>query len=227
LHEFSILILACLKKFITFAGKEKKMRKQQELKKQLKQGQVYRRAELVHLSNAVDRHLAALVKEGFLEKLSAGVYYVPKKTAFGVAPPDEEELVRSFLKDDNFLLTSPNAYNSLGVGTTQLYNKRVVYNHKRHGEFTLGGRNFFFHVRHRFPKKLTKEFLLIDLVNNLENLAEDKETILRNVVVMARSMDARRFNQSLNSYGNVRTKVLLAPAIQQAKTGIHASQIPA
>jgi hypothetical protein len=36
-----------------------------------------------------------------------------------------------------FLLTSPNAYNTLGVGTTQLYDKTVVYNHKRHGHFML------------------------------------------------------------------------------------------
>ncbi len=36
------------------------------------------------------------------------------------------------------LLASPNAYNSLGVGTTQLYDKTVVYNHKRHGEFHAG-----------------------------------------------------------------------------------------
>ncbi|RYG31935.1 hypothetical protein EON81_21775, partial [bacterium] len=41
-------------------------------------------------------------------------------------------------QDNRFLVTSPNAYNTLGVGTTQLYNKKTVYNHKRHGNFTLG-----------------------------------------------------------------------------------------
>jgi hypothetical protein len=30
------------------------------------------------------------------------------------------------------------ANNSVGVGTTQLYDKTVVYNHKRHGNFSLG-----------------------------------------------------------------------------------------
>jgi hypothetical protein len=44
-----------------------------------------------------------------------------------VVPPAEETLIRSFLKDDRFLLTSPNVYNSLGIGTTQLYNKQLVY----------------------------------------------------------------------------------------------------
>src|SRR5690606_33165644 len=129
------------------------MSKLKELKKHLKRGCVYRRADFMQWSNSVDRHLAGLVDDGTLQKLSQGLYYYPKETAFGVAPPEEEVLVRGFLKDEEFLLTSPNAYNGLGVGTTQLYNKRVVYNHKRHGEFELGGRTFFFHVKPRFPKK--------------------------------------------------------------------------
>lgn len=73
------------------------------------------------------------------------------------------------------------AYNSLGVGTTQLYDKTVVYNHKRHGESQLGNRKFAFRVKPRFPKSLTREFLLVDLVNNVDRLAEAKDEVLRRV----------------------------------------------
>src|SRR5688572_17067627 len=111
------------------------MQKLNDLKNHLKPGEVYRRADLQAWSNAVDRHLQQLVKENALEKLSGGLYYVPKKTAFGKTPAGEHELVRTFLKDDRFVVTSPNDYNGLGVGTTQLYNTRYVYNHKRHGNF--------------------------------------------------------------------------------------------
>ena len=197
------------------------MKKLQELKRHLKQGKVYRRAELAQWTSAVDRQLAALVNEGFLEKLSTGLYYVPKKTAFGAAPPDEEAVVRSFLKNDKFLLTSPNAYNSLGVGTTQLYNKRVVYNHKRHGEFQLGGRNYTFHAKHRFPTKLTQEFLLVDLLNNLNNLAEDKELLLKKILVKAASMNAKQLKLALKNYGNTRAKSLLAPVLRKQETLAH------
>lgn len=190
------------------------MTKLEELKKHLQKGKVYRRAELAQWSNAVDRHVALLVKEGFLEKKSSGLYHVPKMTVFGASPPDEEALVRTFLKDDDFLLTSPNAYNSLGVGTTQLYNKRVVYNHKRHGEFKLGGRKFFFHAKHRFPKKLTKEFLLVDLINNLGSLAEDKDEVLKNVFVQAKTMDSKKLKQSVVTYGNAKAKALLSPLLK-------------
>src|SRR5690606_23080829 len=134
------------------------MKKINELLRHLRPGQVYRRADLEQWTKAVDRHLRELLEKGMLEKPSQGLYYYPKESVFGTVPPEEETLVRSFLKDDDFLITSPNAYNTLGVGTTQLYNKRVVYNHKRHGEFELGGRTFFFHLKPRFPKKLTPEF---------------------------------------------------------------------
>src|ERR1035437_10702406 len=142
------------------------MTKLDELKKHLKRGKVYRRIELAQWSKSVDRHLEALLEDGTLQKLSQGVYYFPKETSFGLTPPGEEVLVRSFLKDDRFLLTSQNAYNSLGVGTTQLYNQRIVYNHKRHGDFKLGNRKFSFRIKPHFPKKATPEFLLVDLVNN-------------------------------------------------------------
>lgn len=115
------------------------------MRKQLKRGKVYRREDLSQYSNAVDRHLAQLVTEGMLEKIAEGMYYYPKQSIFGPVPPEDEVLVRSFLKDDRFLLTSPNTYNALRLGTTQLYNKRIVYNHKRHGEVDLNGRKFFFH----------------------------------------------------------------------------------
>jgi hypothetical protein len=199
------------------------MSKLQEFRRHLKEGKVYRRAELAVWSTAVDRHLAMLVKEGFLQKLSAGLYHVPKKTVFGAAPPDEEELVKSFLKDDEFLLTSPNVYNSLGVGTTQLYNKRVVYNHKRHGEFKLGGRTFFFHCRHRFPTRLTQEFVLVDLLNNLKDLAEDQNEVLNKATAKALSMDPKKLRSAVRSYGNSRAKSLLNPLVNKQQTRTYAA----
>jgi hypothetical protein len=87
-----------------------------------------------------------------LKKLSGGLYAAPKETAFGPAPAADKEVVSAFLKDDPSLLASPNAYNSLGVGTTQLYDKTVVYNHKRHGEFQLGNRTFALRMKPRFPR---------------------------------------------------------------------------
>lgn len=190
------------------------MSRLQQLKRQLKPGEVYRRTELANWSKSVDRHLDELVQDGTLQKLSQGLYYYPKESTFGKTPPDENMLVESFLKDHRFLLTTPNVYNSLGVGTTQLYNERTVYNHKRHGEFKLGNKTFQFKIKPHFPKKLTPEFLLVDLVNNLESLAEDRNVLLKKVADKVEVMDKKKLKHSVVEYGSVRAKKLFAPLLQ-------------
>jgi hypothetical protein len=184
-----------------------------KLKMNLTEGKVYRRADLSNWSKSVDRHLEELVTDGTLQKLSPGMYYFPKNSVFGKTPPDEKELVQSFLKDDRFLLTSLNAYNSLGVGTTQLYNERVVYNHKRHGEHTLGNRVFNFKRKPHFPKKATEEFLLVDLVNNVEALAEDRNEVMQRVLSKAMSMNKRKLKYAVDKYGGVRAKKMFSSVI--------------
>ena len=112
-----------------------------------------------------------------------------------------------------FLLASPNAYNSLGVGTTQLYDKTVVYNRKQHGERKLGNRTFAFRMKPRFPRSLTKEFLLVDLVNNVDQLAEAKDEVLRRVLERAASTDRRRLRHAVREYGNERAKKFFERAL--------------
>ncbi|MBD3749855.1 MAG: hypothetical protein IE931_10190 [Sphingobacteriales bacterium] len=190
------------------------MSRVRELKSHLKPGQVYRRGDLLEWSSSIDRHLNELVEEGTLKKLSQGVYFYPKKSVFGSVPPEEEKLISKFLNDDRFLVTSPNAYNRLGVGTTQLYNKRVVYNHKRHGEFKLGGRTFHFQIKPHFPNKLSEEFLIVDLVNNLFQLGEDTNSVLKNVMKKAATMDSGKLKKALKNYGNVKTKKVLKSVLE-------------
>lgn len=187
------------------------MNKLQELIKHLKRGKVYRRADLSMWSTSVDRHLDELVKEGTLQKLSQGLYYFPNLSVFGETPPEEEVLVRSFLKDNRFLVTSLNAYNALGVGTTQLYNQKIVYNHKRHGDFNLGGKTFSFRVKPHFPNKVTQEFLLVDLLNNIDQLAEDSKEVVSKVQSKAKTMDTKKLKKTLQEYGSMKSKKILEP----------------
>ena len=123
----------------------------------------------------------ALMSDGTLTKLTGGLYLYPKETVFGKAPPKIKKLVGSLFKRRPFSSGLAKRLQQLGVGTTQLYDKTVVYNHKRHGNFALGGRKFDFRIKPSFPKKLSKEFLLVDLVNNLDRLAESKEEVLARV----------------------------------------------
>ena len=177
-----------------------------QMARMLRAGKVYRREELARISNAVDRHLRELVSDGALKRLAQGLYYAPKKSVFGVLPPDDHELVSVFLRDKDFLVFSPSSYNTLGLGTSQLYNKTLVYNHKRHGLFSFENRQFDFRVKPRFPKKLTSEFLLVDVINNLDELAEDKNQVLQLVERKLPTFDQVKLSNALANYGSVATK---------------------
>ncbi len=187
-----------------------------QLKRHLRSGQVYRRKDLARWSNAVDRHLRQLVDEGRLEKVSAGVYMTPRQTRFGAAPAKTEKLVETFLEDNRFLLVSPSAFNSLGVGTTQLHNEPVVYNRKRHGRFKLDGRMYDFRMRPCVPRRLSREVLLVDLLHNLDRLPEDKETVLPRALAKAGEMDRSLLARAVKDFGSARAERLLAPILKTA-----------
>ena len=184
-----------------------------DLRRRVKPGRVYRRKDLAAWSTSVDRHLRQLVDEGSLQKVSGGLYMAPRQTRFGPAPAETATLVGRFLGDDRFLVVSPNAYNGLGVGTTQLYNAPVVYNHKRHGRFELDGRPFDFRQRASFPKRLSEEFLLVDVLHNADRLAEEPEAVRRRAVARARELDRKRLVKAVDDFDSARVRNLLAPVL--------------
>ena len=184
------------------------------LRKHIKQGEVYRRSDLEYYSTAIDRHLATLIKDGTLVKLNQGLYYAPKQSKFGVVPPDDHQVVKRFLKDEDFLLVSPNTFNSLGLGLTQLYNTTWVYNHKRKGEFQLNGKTFEFKLKSAFPKHITREYLLVDLLNNLENLAEDESQAIEKLQFNVRNFDTDALMKATQQYGTGRTKRTLKTIVR-------------
>ena len=187
------------------------------LDKHVRAGKVYRREDLLPYSTSVDRQLQRLLAAGRLRKLAQGLYFKPKINVFGEVPPEEKDLLAAFLRDKNFLSFNPSIYNSLGLGTTQLYNKTIVYNHKRHGQFRLGNRTYDFRVRHRFPKpvQVTPEFLLVDMLNNLAELAEDESEVLDHAQRRLTRFDQKLLRKALTDYGSVATQRLVTGWLAQ------------
>ena len=184
------------------------------LRQHIKQGEVYRRSDLEYYSTAIDRHLAQLTKDGTLIKLNQGLYYAPKQSKFGAVPPDDRQVVERFLKDEDFLLVSPNSFNSLGLGLTQLYNTTWVYNHKRKGEFQLNGKTFEFKLKSSFPKKISREYLLVDLLNNLDNLAQDQTQAIDKLQNNIRNFNADDLMKATQQYGTGKTKRTLKSIVR-------------
>ena len=179
------------------------------LRQHIIQGEVYRRSDLEYYSTAIDRHLAQLTRDGTLVKLNQGLYYAPMQSKFGAVPPDDHKMVGRFLKDEDFILLSPNMFNTLGLGLTQLYNTTWIYNHKRKGEYQLNGRTFEFKLKSTFPKSLSKEYLLVELLNNLDNLAEDTDKVIEILRDKIQKFDLNTLMKSSQQYGSGRTKKFL------------------
>lgn len=182
----------------------------------IQKGKVYRRSDLEYYSTSIDRDLAALTNSGTLTKLQQGLYYAPRKSKFGMVPPNDRDLVEVFLKDQNFLLLSPNAYNTLGLGLTQLYNTTWVYNHKRVGEFELNGKLFAFFKKSAYPEKLTTEFLVIDLMNQMDRLAEDHNLAFEKLQQKVSEFNAVGLMEATQKYGTGATKRRIKALLRKA-----------
>jgi hypothetical protein len=187
------------------------------MKKHLVPGKTYRRSELAAFSSNVDRNLHSLVKDGYLKKLSTGLYLAPKKTAFGDALPDENSLLEAFLNDDHFVVYSPSQFNSLGLGSTQLYNSRIVFNRKRTGELVVGGRTYTFKLWREAPKNLSEEFLVVELLNRINELAEDRETMLKLLRTKLPTFNRAKLNNAASRFGTL-------SAQKKLKTLLHEQQ---
>lgn len=172
----------------------------------MKPGEVCHRSELLSRSKSIDRDLKRFVENGQLQKVSGGLYYRPVKTRFGLLPPDNKKLVKAFLSDDRFLMFSHSDYNTLGLGLTQLYDQVIVYNKKRHGVFELGNKKFDFRRPSKgFPRTLTKEFLLVNLVNSRNELAESTKLLKASIEQKLDNFDKKRLKNLVKYYGKVST----------------------
>lgn len=210
LHEFLLKLLTDNPFHTIILSARGKLMRMNDTLNQLKMsfipGHVYRRSELKRLSSNIDRHLAALVAHGYLEKLSTGLYSAPRTTSFGPAPVDIHAVLQCFLKDDHFVFYGLGEFNSLGLGTTQMYNHLIVFNRKRTGNFNLGGHQFTFYRWREAPKHLTEEFLVIELLNRLEELSEDREVILLRLKNKIKNFNQKKLLYASAHYGTLSTQ---------------------
>lgn len=88
---------------------------------------------------------------------------------------------------------------------------------RNHGKFALGGRTYDFRVKPTFPKKLSREFLLVDLVNNLHQLGESADEVLERVKARLAVSDRARVKKAAQTYGSERAKKFFARALAEVR----------
>lgn len=159
-----------------------------------------------------------LVEHGDLQPLANGLYAAPRKSRFGDLPPKPEAVMDAFLDHTPYLFTGPDYWNALGLGSTALFPLQIVYNTKRSGEFTLGGRKFLLR-RVKFPERTTPEWYAVDLIEHRATVGLDTPTLtrrLRDVLRLGR-LDAERLTCAAREYGTQATQRLVLEAIRDTQ----------
>lgn len=180
-------------------------------------GAVYRTRELRMWGANAARVAQTFVERGELVRLAHGLYAAPKQTKFGDAPPSDAELVSKFLDDSPFVFTGSAQWNALGLGTTAVHAKPIVYNRKRSGPFKLGGREFLFR-RVAFPDDPSPEWYVIDLIEHAEQAAASRADLHESLTGALRNQVFGRaaLAEMARKYGSKKTLALVEKALAQA-----------
>jgi hypothetical protein len=186
---------------------------------ELEAGRAYRTRDLARWGKNPARLAQRLVREGKLREAAQGLYYTPIASKFGPAPVPDSVLLRAFLEGEPFLISGPQRWNALGLGSTAMFAATLVYNTQRTGEFALDGRRFLLR-RVYFPKQPSPEWFVVDLLRHHEMAGVALSELRKNLVVALREgrWDADKMREMAKTYGTKATLVLVDTCIAEART---------
>jgi len=180
-------------------------------------GRVYRTRDLAAWGANTPRLARRLTREGSLRQLAHGLYFAPLPSRFGPAPPEDEQILRAFLGDHNFVVTGPPRWNALGLGSTALFSATLAYNAKRSGTFAFGKRRF--HLRRvLFPKAPPPEWFVIDLLENHAMAGVSLDDLRKNLTraIGGGRFDVKRLRAMSRRFGTKATQGVVDDCIQAA-----------
>ncbi len=145
--------------------------------------QFYKNAEKEKIFNNVKEILSRLNKENYIKTAFKGIYYLPKKNAFGELPLANDKIIKyKYLTDKQGnikgYITGANLFNKVGL-TTQVPNVIDIVTNECKNNNKYYNKNL--NVIIRKPKiEITNEnykyMQLIDLIENKDNVYIEVET---------------------------------------------------
>lgn len=187
------------------------------MKPALKPGRVYRTRDLAIWGANPPRLARRLVRQGRLVALAHGLFCCPRVGRFGTVPPSDAELVRAFLAGGKFVFTGPERWNALGLGTTAVFAMPLVYNDKRSGVFTFGGRKLWLR-RVLFPRNPPVEWFVVDLFEHADQAGASVADLAVALAkkVRAGGFDVGTLRDMAERFGTAATRDAIASAIGEA-----------
>lgn len=127
--------------------------------------------------------------------------------------------MRAFLDGAPFVLTGPERWDALGLGTSASFAAQLVYNTKRSGEFQLGWRRYLLR-RVALTKQPSPEWFVVDLFQHAEQAAADRDDLTRALGEALRRgpFDADRLRTFAQEYGSRDTQRRVEEALDTARS---------
>jgi len=145
----------------------------------MKDGNIFNYASFSEFNNnrigAVVKAMSRLEKSGRIKRLSKGRYLKPEKSIFGVLPPSESEIIKSFTIENNKrigYLTGNIIYNSLGL-TSQISNTIEIATNKQRSIKQIGSTKIKFRKiksNISITEKNIAFLQILDVINNIKKI---------------------------------------------------------
>ena len=127
--------------------------------------------------------LSRLSKQGVVKRIAKGKYYKPKQGRFGELEPNDEEVIRSYLKSTGYL-TGLRAYNQMGL-TTQVPNTITIAKEGSPQKIKIKNINIeFVPLKQKIAKNEMKFAQILDALDNLNKIPD---TVPDDVVTYAKN----------------------------------------
>jgi len=183
----------------------------------LEPDRVYRTRDFAKWTKNTPRFAKRLERAGVLQRLGHGLFVHPRVGRFGAVPPSDSELLRRFLDDTPFVVTGPEKWNALRLGTTTVFAVMRVYNTKRSGTFNLGGRVFDLH-RVAFPENPPVEWFVVDLFSHADLVGASQEDLASELTSQMRrgTFDPGRLRAMTARYATKAVEARIDRAIRAA-----------
>ena len=181
----------------------------------LEPGACYRTQHFARWDSNPARLVGRLVEQGQLQRLRHGLYYCPRRSRFGEVPPSDDALLDAFLGGGPHVVTGPERWNALQLGTTAMHALPLVYNTKVSGEYLLGRRRFRFR-RVTFPTDPTPEWYVVDLLRNLDYVGGDRQVVTARLRsrVQAGALDPAALWEAARAYGRRSEQAVVRGALR-------------
>ena len=180
----------------------------QKIEKQinkLKEGTTFKYQQLSIESNeysAAAKAIERLIEKGIIKRVSTGVFYKPKQTIFGELKPNEEELLKPYLFQNNkriAYITGISLYNRMGLTTQVPRNIKIASRDKR---ITVSVGNIKGNPVKSYVDVTDKNYTLLEILDALKDFKKipdlDKNSGVKIISNQLRKLNIKEIKQLID-----------------------------